>query len=139
MKRSFTDIFGFDELLRQEKQLMPGSNISFSEKDITLNKLLKVPAGSFLIRVQGDSMINAGIQSGDLILANNNFNSAIGKIIIAQVDNKITLKKYVKIENEYFLKPENDKYKLLKINNYKNFKIWGIASKVIKDVTDRIG
>lgn len=139
MNRDFTDKYNLKDLIKHKKTSLHNCNISFTENSIQMHNILNVPAGSFLIRVQGDSMINAGINSGDYILAQNNFSSALGKIIIAQIDNMITLKKYVKKGNEYLLMPANDKYSPIRINDFKNFRIWGIASKVIKDVTDRIG
>jgi DNA polymerase V len=129
----------FVKLLRSGKSKISGFKISFISKEYRLNKFISIPAGSFLIRVTGDSMINAGISNGDYLLVESTTVDIINKIIIAEMNGKITLKRLINIDDKYYLKPENPKYDLLEIKDMQNLKIWGIATKVIKDVTDRIG
>lgn len=131
--------FSFTEVLRKRKKLFKGSNINFLNDNRYLSRHLAIPPGSFLIRVYGDSMINAGISSGDLLIVETSNNSPVNRVVIAELDGKITLKRLIEFENEFYLKPENKNYSLIKVNDYKHFKIWGIATKIIKDVTDRIG
>lgn len=97
-----------------------------------LSEKLSIPPGSFLIRVIGNSMINAGISSGDYLIVNKIINNPIDKIIIAKINNQLTVKKLTKESNTLFLMPENNDYEAIKINDEDNFQILGIAIKVIK-------
>lgn len=65
-----------------------------------------------LIRVMGDSMINAGIQDGDLVLVKEEKEFLSGDIVLAKVDENVTIKRFMSTDTPPFiyLKPENPKY-----------------------------
>ena len=117
------------------KELILSNIFNFSNvEDFTKSPLFQFDSNScFLIRVRGNSMINAGICSGDQILADKTCKDFNNKIVIAEIDNKITLKRFYKSGNNIFLYPENPDYKPIRINTSDNFKIWGVAKKVIKN------
>ena len=54
--------------------------------------LVHVPSNTTLVRVQGDSMIDAGIHEGDLLVVEQQPNANIGEIVVAIVDNEFTVK-----------------------------------------------
>lgn len=85
----------------------------------------------FVLTANGDSMIDAGIDDGDLIIIRRQSTADNGQIVLAIVDNETTLKRLVKNEEEktVILHPENTKYEDME---YKNLEIQGIAVKVIK-------
>ncbi len=64
----------------------------------------------FAVRVQGDSMIGAGIHDGDIAIVKRNPDPPSGEIVVALIDDEVTLKRYFKKGNEVILKPENDMY-----------------------------
>lgn len=68
---------------------------------------------SFLLRVKGDSMIDAGIQEGDLVLVERGKEAKVGDIVIAEVDGEWTMKYYRKKSGKVCLEPANKKYPLI--------------------------
>ena len=73
--------------------------------------LIRRPEESFLLKVKGDSMIEAHIEEGDLVLAERREQADAGEIVIAEVDGEWTMKYYRKKGNKAYLEPANKKYK----------------------------
>lgn len=65
---------------------------------------------TYVLKVDGDSMVGAGIQDGDLILAERTDTARTGDIIIAEVDNEYTMKYLRKDGAQYYLEAANDDY-----------------------------
>ena len=71
----------------------PSPAEQYLEPPLDLNELLvKRPAATFFVRVQGDSMIGAGINDGDLLVVDRSLRPASGDVIIASVDGDFTVK-----------------------------------------------
>jgi DNA polymerase V len=105
----------------------------FIEAKIDLNELLiRNSANTFLIRVRGDSMINAGINTDDILLVDCSGKHTEGKIIIAAINNELLVKKLHFTNDGIELHSENDKYKPIKIKDTDKFNIWGVVTSVIK-------
>jgi repressor LexA len=87
----------------------------------------------FVLRAKGDSMVDAGIKTGDLIIIKRQSTAEDGQIVVARLGNDVTLKKYYKLEteNQIMLHPENEKYDDIVI---RNCDIMGVAVKIIKDL-----
>ena len=68
------------------------------------------PKDCFMLRVNGDSMFDAGIYEGDIVLADSKKNPRNGDIVVALIDNENTLKRFVTENGKTYLKPENQKY-----------------------------
>lgn len=66
---------------------------------------------SYILKVKGDSMIDAGIQPGDMVIVERRQTYKPGQIVIASVDGEFTMKYLRKKGNDYFLEPANAKYK----------------------------
>lgn len=64
----------------------------------------------FAVRVHGDSMIGAGINDGDIAVVKRNPDPPSGEIVVALIDDEVTLKRMIKKGNGVVLKPENDRY-----------------------------
>lgn len=113
----------------------PSPALDFIELSIDLNKhLIKHPSATFYGRVKGDSLKNAGIDNGDLLIIDRSVEPVSGKIAVCCLDGEFTAKR-IKIEkNEIWLVAENEKYKPLKITSDNNLFIWGIVIHVIKNV-----
>lgn len=78
---------------------------------LTLDEfLVKNPTTTYLVRVSGDSMIDAGIMPNDLVLVEKGRQASIGDIVIANVDGEWTMKFYEKINGKVVLKAANKKY-----------------------------
>ena len=65
---------------------------------------------SFLLRVKGDSMIDAGIYEGDIVVVCTEMDAKVGDIVVALVDGGSTVKRYMSSEGQIYLKPENQNY-----------------------------
>ena len=89
----------------------------------------------FLLSASGNSMIDAGINNGDLVLVKQQENANYNDIVVALVDNEVTLKRYRPNSDKscIVLHPENKRMKDIVVNNCK---IQGVAIKVIKDLTN---
>lgn len=111
--------------------------LSFAEENIT--KYFKLPSSLFgrgeffALQASGDSMINAGIDDGDLILIRKQNTAEEGQIIVALVDDETTLKRFYKDtkNKKFILRPENEKHNDIIVDN---LIIQGVVTKVLKDV-----
>jgi len=99
------------------------------EKTLDLNSyLIKRPAATFFVRVNGDSMINAGINDNDILVVDRSIKPSHGKIIIAVLDGQMTVKRLYKSSGKIMLMPENDLYKPIEIQDRMNMEIWGVVT-----------
>lgn len=111
----------------------PSPADDFKETRISLDReLVKNKDSTFYARVSGDSMQNAGLSDGDLIVIDRSLNVNNNKIAVCYIDGEFTVKRIVKIHDKLYLKPENNKYKKIEIKEENNFIIWGIVTFVIK-------
>lgn len=72
---------------------------------------IKHPKETFMLRVRGDSMVNAGIFEGDYVIASAKNQPKPRDIVVALVDGGSTVKRYMTDRGKIYLKPENSKYK----------------------------
>lgn len=86
----------------------------------------------FGLKVKGDSMINAGILEGDLVIVSQQKNAVNGDIIVALLGDETTLKTFNKKGNEINLIPENDNYSVIAVNNREDFSIIGKVVSVFR-------
>jgi len=103
------------------------------EGTIDFPESLLQPGHYFVLKAQGDSMTNIGIDESDLIIVRSQNTANIGDIVVAiDDDNKNTLKRLLHNGVRYYLHPENEKYQDIFPNE---IRIQGIAIKIIKDVS----
>lgn len=76
--------------------------------------LIERPSRTVLVRVKGDSMIDAGIQPGDIVVVERRPSAEVGDMVIAIVDNEFTLKYLEKDKGDYVLKPANPAYPIIR-------------------------
>ena len=113
----------------------PSPADDFKEIRISLDKeLVKNQESTFYARVNGDSMVEAGIDDGDLLVVDRSLNPENGKIAVCFIDGEFTVKRIKKEENKLFLMPQNKKYKPIEIKEANELIIWGIVEYVIKKV-----
>jgi DNA polymerase V len=99
------------------------------KENIDLNKLLvKNRIATFFLRVSGDSMEGGGIFNGDILVVDRSIEPKNGKIVIASINGELTVKKLKKDKNGIFLEALNPKYKMIKITDYHDFRIWGVVT-----------
>ena len=113
----------------------PSPADDFKEIRISLDKeLVKNKDATFYARVDGDSMIGAGLEDGDLLVIDRSLNPENGKIAVCLIDGDFTVKRIKKEKHKLFLVPENKKYKKTEIKEENELIIWGIVEYVIKKV-----
>ena len=111
----------------------PSPADDFKEIRISLDReLVKNEESTFYARVSGDSMIEAGLDDGDLIVIDRSLNPENGKIAICFVDREFTVKRINKVGKKLYLKAENKDYKDIAVNEQSELIIWGIVTFVIK-------
>jgi DNA polymerase V len=110
----------------------PSPASDYVDKSIDLNEILiKNKVATFLVRAIGDSMIEAGIFSGDILIIDKSITPANKNIVVAILNGEFTVKRFVKDRNKISLQPENKKYKNIEISDEDDFKIWGVVTFVI--------
>ena len=87
----------------------------------------------FVLKSDGDSMINAGINKDDLLVIKMQSYAENGDIAVVELDNEVTVKRFYKLEDkqQYKLHPENEKYEDIYLEKCN---ILGVAIKIIKDI-----
>ena len=93
--------------------------------------LVKHPASTFLVIASGDSMINAGIQSGDMLLVDTHGTPTNGQIVVAAVDGELTVKRLFLKEGSMLLMPENSDYRPIRIAPEQHVVLWGVVTMII--------
>jgi DNA polymerase V len=105
------------------------------DKQLDLNEfLIKHPAATFFVRVEGNSMINAGIHDGDILIVDRSLEPTNNKIVIAILNGELTVKRLRKQKNKLFLNAENPEYQAIEITTEMNFEVWGVVTNVVHPV-----
>jgi DNA polymerase V len=113
----------------------PVSADDLRERDIDLNQhLVHHPDSTFLVTVKGDSMIDAGIHDGDLLVVDRALEPKPGKVVVAVVNGELTVKRLAKSGNTILLVPENPAYRPIEVDEEASFFIWGVVTNVIHPV-----
>lgn len=108
----------------------PADDYLEGKLDITKH-LVKHPAATFYVRVSGDSMIGAGIHSGDLLVVDRSLEPKNGNVIVAALDGDLTVKRLYQKNGLIRLLPENQEYQPIEIQDGQSFEIWGVVTSVI--------
>lgn len=108
----------------------------YMESSIDLNKaLIKHPSATFFARVTGDSLKDAGLDVGDLILVDKAEPYAHGKLAICFIDGDFTAK-YLNLNDQekgiIWLHSANERYAPIKVTEANDFVIWGMVIEIIK-------
>jgi DNA polymerase V len=85
----------------------------------------------FYITVSGDSMIEHGINSGDLLVADRSRQPKNGDVVIAEINGSFTVKRFMRWQRKLFLVPENGKYKTRRVEEHDSFAVWGVVTHVV--------
>lgn len=111
----------------------PSPAQDYITETIDLNmEVVRHPAATFYGRVNGDSMVNEGIEDGDLIVIDRSIEPADGDLAVCCVDGDFTLKR-IKIEpDRVWLIPANETFDPIMITDDNRFEIWGVVTFVIK-------
>jgi DNA polymerase V len=113
----------------------PSPATDYIEGTLDLNDfLINHPAATYFLRVDGNSMIGAGIFPDDILIVDRSLEAGNGRIIVAVYDGELTVKR-LRIEGgDYYLISENEEYPPLRVDQELDFFVWGVVTFVIHKV-----
>ena len=110
----------------------PSPADDYLDMDLNLHDyLVQHPSATFCVRAVGDSMVDAGIHSSDVMVVDRALNPKNNDIVLAVVNGEFTVKRIKKSENELYLMPANDNYRPIRITEEMNFQVWGVVTFII--------
>lgn len=110
----------------------PSPAEDYVEARLDLNeKLIRNKEATFLLSVQGDSMKDAGILDGDILVVDRSIAPQDGKIVIAALDGELTVKRLSIKSTGTWLVPENDLYPPIPVKEESDVVIWGVVTATI--------
>ncbi|MBP9855522.1 MAG: translesion error-prone DNA polymerase V autoproteolytic subunit [Candidatus Omnitrophica bacterium] len=125
----------FPLYLSQVPAGFPSPADDYIEKSLDLNEyLINHPESTFFVRVKGDSMINAGIQNGSVLIVDRSLEAINNKIVVAILNGEFTVKRIKKYNGSISLVPENPNYSPIEVTNNMDFEVWGVVVHVIHSV-----
>jgi len=121
--------------LSRIKAGFPSPAEDYLDKKLDLNEhLIKHPASTFFVKVKGDSMVGAGINSGDILIVDRSLEPKDKRIVVAVVNGDFTVKRICKRGEKLSLLSENLKYGPIEIKDGMDFEVWGVVVHVIHSV-----
>ncbi len=118
--------------LASVKAGFPSPADDFLEKKLDLNEhLIRHPAATFFVRVDGDSMQGAGIHRGDILIIDRSLEAQDGKIVVAVINGEFTVKRIRFGNGALVLEPENPRYAPIRIDPDSDFQVWGVVTYII--------
>ena len=100
---------------------------------IDLNReLITNPAATFCARVIGNSMVDAGINEGDLLIIDRSLTPHDGSVAVCFLDGDFTVKRLSVREDGVYMTPANADFPEMKVPEDSNFQIWGVVSHIVK-------
>ncbi len=113
----------------------PSPADDYLELKLDLNSLLiKHREATFFLRVEGDSMIGAGIHSGDLIIVDRAVQAQHKKVIVAVLDGELLIRRLSLQGSDVSLVAENCEYPAIIVSESTAFEIWGTVTNVIHEL-----
>ena len=102
------------------------------DKTLDLHEfMVENPASTFFVRVSGDSMIGAGIQTNDILVVDRSREARNNDIIVAILFGEFTVKRWITKNSRAFLQAENPSYPPIEITKDSDFEVWGVVTYAI--------
>lgn len=112
-----------------------GRNSKVSSDLLDLNDYLAPdPKNIYMVRVNGESMIDEGIYDGDVLIVNRNEEPKDGLVVIAALNGETAVKSYRVVDGKTYLYSANEKFLPIEIQPYWQFDIQGVVKFVIHNV-----
>ena len=133
-------VFGFEKRTRRQLPLFltnvpagfPSPADDYIDRKLDLNEyLIQHPSATFFVRVEGESMTGAGINSGDILVVDRALEPADKKVVIANVGGELTVKRIRAIKGKLYLTAENPEFEPILINEEEGFDVWGVVTCVL--------
>lgn len=115
----------------------PSPAQDYIDKSLDFNKeLIDHPAATFYAKVVGNSMIDAGISEGDIVVIDRAVDPEQDDIVVVFLDGEFTIK-YIDFSelkrHRIWLRPANKDFPSIKVSSTSDFRVWGVVVKVIKN------
>ena len=111
----------------------PSPADDYASTKLDLNReLIKNPASTFYARVSGLSMVDEGINDGDLLVIDKSIEPYDGCLAVCFIDGEFTLKRFERHDGYGLLMPANREFRPIKVTGENDFIIWGIVTYIIK-------
>lgn len=113
----------------------PSPADNYIERPLDLNELMvKRPEATFFVRVKGDSMAEADIRSGDILVVDRSLEARDGRVVVAVLDGEFTVKQFCRRGGRVVLEPANRAYPPIVVSPERDFQVWGVVTYVIHTV-----
>lgn len=113
----------------------PSPADDYIETSIDLTEhMVQHPAATFFLRVEGDSMKDAGIDPSDLLVVDRSLEPRHESIVIACLNGELTVKRLWRMNGRLLLMPESDAYVPIEISEDADLVIWGVVTFCVKDL-----
>lgn len=111
----------------------PSPADDFLEDDLDFNRdFIRNPASTYFARVKGNSMQDAGINDGDILVVDKILEPKTGDIAVCYLDGEFTVKHILIQLDVIWLVPKNEDFDPIKVTEENDFVIWGIVINIIK-------
>ena len=111
----------------------PSPADDYVEDALDLNQLMvRHKAATFFFRVRGNSMENAGILNGDLLVVDRAVEPASGQIVVAAIDGELVVKRLVRRRGKVILEAASPDYGPLEIGDAQTLDVWGLVTGVVR-------
>jgi len=113
----------------------PTAGDDYQEDAVDLGKhLVRDPSSTFVMKVDGWSMRDAGIADGDELVVDRGVAPEDGRIVVAEIDGELTVKRLKRAGSCWVLKASNPDFADLRISGKNNLHIWGVVTHVLRAV-----
>lgn len=114
----------------------PSPADDYIEDRLDLNELLvRHTEATYFLRVKGDSMVGAGIHPGDLIVVDRSLEPKDGQVVVAEVNNELTVKRLRYVGGQPELHPENPGYAVIHFKEGQELRVWGVVTSAVHKVS----
>lgn len=111
----------------------PSPADDYVEGQLSLDEhLIHHKESTFFVRAKGNSMIEAGIFDGNILIVDKSLKPALGDIVVAIVEGDFTVKYLGKRGDAIVLKPANARYKEIEFKDGQELQIWGVVTSTVK-------
>lgn len=110
----------------------PSPADDFLDGRLDLNeRLVRHPAATFFVQVEGDSMREDGIHSGDTLVVDRALKPSPGRVVVAVINGEMTVKRLARRDGRLFLDPGHPRFHPIELTPEMEFDIWGVVTFVI--------
>ncbi|WP_045158274.1 LexA family protein [Stutzerimonas stutzeri] len=114
----------------------PSPAADYEEVTLSIDELVDLRTPHvYLVRVEGPSMVGAGIYDGDVLVVNRALEARSGQIVVAYVDGGMTVKRLQVSPDGVWLQPENPDYRAFRVTE--SLHVWGVATHNLHQLCSR--